>query len=209
TGKLSAEAEALGVERIAAIREAVGPVEILIDNHGRFDVPTAIRLANALEPFNISWFEEPVPPESYHALQQVRDAVPLPICVGERLYTRWEFIPVLEKRLADFIMPDVTWTGGITELKKIATLSESYYIPISPHDASGPINVLAGAHVMMSVPNHFRVETSRAKLNAYDVFTDYPLDIRGDQIHLSKRPGLGIELNRDYMRSRVLEGYGG
>jgi galactonate dehydratase len=62
---------------------------------------------------------------------------------------------------------------------------------------------------MMSVPNHFRVETSRAKLNAYDVFTDYPLDIRGDQIHLSKRPGLGIELNRGYMRSRVLEGYGG
>jgi galactonate dehydratase len=86
-------------------------------------VPTAIRLANALEPFNIFGFEEPVPPESYHALQQVRDAVSVPICVGERLYTRWEFIPVLEKRLADFIMPDVTWTGGITELKKIATLS--------------------------------------------------------------------------------------
>ena len=94
-------------------------------------------------------------------------------------------------------------------MKKIATIAEAYYVPISPHDASGPINVLAGAHVMASVPNHYRVETHKAKLNAYDVFIDHPLDIRGDKIYLSDRPGLGIELDKDYMRGHVVEGYGG
>jgi len=208
TGQLSAEAEHLGADRIAAMREAVGPdIEILIDCHGRFDAPTAIRLARTLEPYNIFWFEEPVPVESTHALKQVRDNVNVPICVGERIHTRWELIPILEQELADFVMPDVTWTGGITEIKKMATMAEAYYVPISPHDASGPINVLAGAHAMASVPNHYRVETSRAKLNAYDVFTDAPLDIRGDKIYLSDRPGLGIELDRDYMRANALEGY--
>ena len=209
SGKLSAEAENLGVDRIAAIREAVGPdIEVMVDCHGRFDVPTAIRLAKALEPYNLFWFEEPVPVESTHALRQVRENISVPISVGERLHTRWEFIPILENELADFIMPDVTWTGGITEIKKIATMAEAYYIPISPHDASGPINVLAGAHAMASVPNHYRVETSKAKLNAYDGFIDYPLDIRGDKIYLSDRPGLGIELDKDYMRAHVVAGYG-
>ena len=208
TGKLSAESENLGADRIAAIREAVGPdIEVMIDCHGRFDAPTAIRLAKALEPYNIWWFEEPVPVESTHALRQVRENVGVPICVGERLHTRWEFVPILENELADFIMPDVTWTGGISEIKKIATMAEAYYIPISPHDASGPVNVLAGAHAMASVPNHYRVETSRAKLNAYDEYIDHSLDIRGDKIYLSDRPGLGIELDRDYMRGHALEGY--
>ena len=166
SGKLSAEAERLGTERVAAIREAVGPdIEVLIDCHGRFDVPTAIRLGKALEPYDIFWFEEPVPVESIHALRQVREKVSVPICVGERLHTRWEFVPILENELADFIMPDVTWTGGISEMKKIATMAEAYYVPISPHDASGPISVLAGAHVMASVPNHYCVETSRGKLD--------------------------------------------
>ncbi len=210
SGKLSAEAENLGVDRIAAIREAVGPdIEIMVDCHGRFDVPTAIRLGRALEPYNLFWFEEPVPVESIHALRQVRENISMPISVGERLHTRWEFIPILENELADFVMPDVTWTGGITEIKKIATMAEAYYIPISPHDASGPINVLAGAHAMASVPNHYRVETHKAKLNAYDVFIDHPLDIRGDKIYLSDRPGLGIELDKDYMRAHVVAGYGG
>jgi galactonate dehydratase len=200
----------LGVDRIAAIREAVGPdIEVMIDCHGRFDAPTAIRLARSLKPYNIWWFEEPVPVESTHALKQVRENVSVPICVGERLHTRWDFLPVLENELADFIMPDVTWTGGISEIKKIATLAEAYYVPISPHDASGPINVLAGAHAMASVPNHYRVETTKAKLNAYDAYIDHPLDIRGDKIYLSDRPGLGIELDKDYLRAHVVAGYGG
>jgi galactonate dehydratase len=156
-GGLDPATEQTGVEMIAAVREAVGPqVEILIDAHGLYNVPTAVRLANRLAPYNITWFEEPVPPESYHALRQAREQIPVPMCVGERLHTRFEFVPIFEGRLADFIMPDVTWTGGITELKKIANMAEAYYIPITPHDASGPINILAGAHVSLTVPNFYR-----------------------------------------------------
>lgn len=102
-------------------------------------------------------------------------------------------------------MPDVTWCGGISEIKKIATLAETYYVPISPHDASGPINVVSGAHVMMTVPNFYKLETSRAKLNAYDVLIDHPLDIRNGYLHLSSRPGLGIEMNLDYLLEKSID----
>ena len=210
SGQMSAEGEERGANVIAAIREAVGPnIEILIDCHGRFDVATAIRLSKRLEPYNIGWFEEPVPVESYNALKQVREHTSVPICVGERLHTRYEFVPILENELADYIMPDVTWTGGISELKKISTLAEAYYVPVSPHDASGPINVLAGAHTMMTVPNFYKLETSRAKLNAYDVLIDPPLDVRDGHLHLSDRPGLGIEMNVDYLRSKAIAPFSG
>ena len=206
SGKLTDEATNLGVERIALAREAVGPdIEILIDNHARFDVPTAIRLAKALEPYDIFWFEEPVGVESNTALKQVRDATNVPICVGERIHTRWEFVPILEQGLADFIMPDITWTGGISELKKICTQAEAYYIPVSPHDASGPINVISGAQVMITVPNCYRVETSRADLSAYNVLMDVPLDIRGDKIYLDPdRPGIGIEMDKEYLQAHLV-----
>ena len=210
SGQMDAAGEELGANIIAAIRQAVGPdVEILIDCHGRFNVATAIRLAKRLEPYQIGWFEEPVPVESYHALRQVRDNTSVPICVGERLYTRYEFVPVFEGELADYIMPDVTWTGGISELKKIATMAEAYYVPISPHDASGPINIAAGAHVMMTTPNFYKLETCRAKLNSYDVLIDTPLDIRNGHLHLPPRPGLGFEMNLDYLRHRAIPPFSG
>ena len=188
-----------------------GPnIEILIDAHGRFNVPTAIRLCRTLEDVaQIDWFEEPVPVESYQALSQVREKVNAAICVGERLHTRWEFVPIFENKLADYIMPDVTWTGGITELKKIATMAEAYYIPISPHDASGPINVVAGAQVMMTVPNFYRVETSHHDLSSYNKFIQTPLDNRGGALKLTAAPGLGIEINLDFLRANVVDGIGG
>ena len=210
SGQMDAAGEEFGAEVIRAIREAVGPhIEILIDCHGRFDVATAIRLAHRLAPNHIGWFEEPVPVESYHALRQVRERVDVPICVGERLHTRFEFVPIFENELADYIMPDVTWTGGISELRKIATMAEAYYVPVSPHDASGPINIAAGAHVMMATPNFYKLETARAKLNAYDVLIDQPLDIRNGHLHLSRRPGLGFEMNLDYLRDRAIAPFSG
>ena len=177
-GRMTREDEREAAELTALIRETAGPdIEILIDAHGRFDVPTAIRLCRTLEEAGqIDWFEEPVPPESFNALKQVRDKVSAAISVGERGHTKWDFVPILENKLADYIMPDVTWTGGITELKKISALCEAYYIPVSPHDASGPINVVAGAQVMMTVPNFYRLETSRWDLSNYNDFILTPLD---------------------------------
>jgi galactonate dehydratase len=104
-------------------------------------------------------------------------------------------------------MPDVTWTGGITELKKISTMAEAYYVPVSPHDASGPINVVAGAQVMMTVPNFYRLETSRWDLSGYNSFLETPLDNTGGRLKVPKAPGLGIELDRDVLRANALEGY--
>jgi galactonate dehydratase len=209
-GYLPKKGEREAAELTALIRETAGPdIEILIDAHGRFDVPTAIRLCRALEEAGqIDWFEEPVPVESYHALRQVREKVSAAISVGERLHTRWEVVPILEKELADYLMPDVTWTGGISELKKIATLAEAYYVPISPHDASGPINVTAGAHVMMTVPNFYRIETGDCDLSHYDRLIGTPLDNSGGRIHLSREPGLGITMNLDYLRANMIDGFG-
>ena len=210
SGKMDARGEAEGNEITAAFREGAGPaMELLIDAHGRFDVPTAVRLSRSVSSSNIHWWEEPVPVESTHALKNVRDQIELPISVGERLHTRWEFVAVLEQDLTDFLMPDVTWTGGISELKKISTMAEAYYVPISPHDASGPINVLAGAHVMMSVPNFYKLETARHRLDAYDVFIDTPIDVREGSLHVPDAPGLGIEINMDFLRANADENYRG
>ncbi|MBJ88121.1 MAG: mandelate racemase [Acidimicrobiaceae bacterium] len=210
SGKMDVRGESIGVEVTEAIREGAGPdMELLIDAHGRFDVPTSVRLANSVEHVGIHWWEEPVPVESNHALQNVRDQINIPISVGERLHTRWEFVDVLENNLTDFLMPDVTWVGGITELKKVSTMSEAYYIPISPHDASGPINVLAGAHVMMTVPNFYKLETARHRLNAYDIFMDKPLNVQNGRLLLPEEPGLGIEMNMDYLRANSHEQFRG
>ncbi len=210
-GGLSREAEARAARLTARVRQAAGPeIELLIDAHGRFNVPTAIRLCRTLEDAAaIDWFEEPVPVESYPALQQVRDKVNAAISVGERLHTRWEFVPILQNRLADYVMPDVTWTGGITELKKIAALAEAYYIPVSPHDASGPINVVAGAHVMLTVPNFYRLETSRYDLAKYNRLIQEPLDNRGGRLRLDPKPGLGVEPDLDYFQANAVDGFGG
>src|SRR5438270_10599054 len=204
-GQIERSVENTGVAMIAAIRDAVGPdVEVLLDAHAPYNVPTAIRLANRLAPYAITWFEEPCPPESYDALEQVRAQVPTRISVGERLYTRFEFLPVLTRHLTDYVMPDVTWTGGISELKKIATLAETFYIPISPHDASGPINVLAGAQVMMSVPNFYRLEARRVTLDFYNSFLEEPLEVQNGALVVPRRPGLGARLDVAYLEAHQL-----
>jgi galactonate dehydratase len=206
-GQIDPATEQRGVEIIAGIRAAVGPdLEILIDAHAQYNVPTAVRLANRLAPYNITWFEEPVPPESYHALEQVRNQIPVRISVGERLYTRFDFLPVLERHLTDYVMPDVTWTGGISELKKIATLAETFYIPISPHDASGPINLLAGAQVMMTVPNFYRLEARRVKLDFYNAFLDEPLVVQDGALVVPRRAGLGAAIDPAYLEAHQVSG---
>jgi galactonate dehydratase len=206
-GSMTRQDEHEAAELTALIRETAGPqIEILIDAHGRFDVPTAIRLCRSLEEAgNIDWFEEPCPPESVNALKQVREKINVPISWGERGHTKWDFVPILENKLADYIMPDVTWTGGITELKKISALCEAYYIPVSPHDAAGPINVVAGAQVMMTVPNFYKLETSEWNLSKYDPLINVPLDNSNGSLKLNPAPGLGIEMNREYLEANVVD----
>jgi galactonate dehydratase len=206
-GEIERETENRGVAMIEGIREAVGPdVQVLIDAHAMYNVPTAVRLATRLAPYDITWFEEPVPPESYEALETVRNQVPVRICVGERLYTRFEFLPVLNRHLTDYVMPDVTWTGGISELKKIATLAETFYTPISPHDASGPVNLMAGAQVAITVPNFYRLEARRIRLDFYNAFLEEPLTVRGDALLVPNKPGLGVKIDVEYLKAHEIDG---
>ena len=207
-GQISAAGEEQGAAIIAAIREAVGPkVEILIDCHGNFNVPTAVRLARSLEAYRIGWFEEPLPPESIQGLRSVREQVGVPICVGERLYTRWDFLPILEQRLTDFVMPDVVWTGGISEMMRIASLAEAYYVPLSPHNAMGALQIAAGAHVGMTVPNFYRLEHSIAAIPAYQACLREPLVFDGECVRPSDRPGLGHDLDIEFLRAHPAPGW--
>ena len=197
-GFISQEGEQLGYDITAAVREVVGPTfEILIDAHGHYNVPNAIRLSNNLfEQSNIAWFEEPVPPEGINALKQVKENTNAPICVGERLYTRADFIPILENNLADFIMPDTVWTGGISEIKKIATMAEAYYIPVTPHVIpGGPLELIAAAHVVTSIPNFYRLEHAWTLIPEHNKLLLEPYVIKDGYIHLNNKPGLGFELN--------------
>jgi galactonate dehydratase len=196
-GRISAEGEELAYDIVAAIRDAVGPkIEILIDAHGNFNVPTAIRLANNLfDQSNIGWFEEPVPPEGIDALKIVRENSRAPICVGERLFTRWDFLPVLNSGLADYLMPDVVWTGGISELKKISIMAEPYFVPISPHNANGSLQIVSGIHVMMTVPNFYRLEHCVSFIPTYNSFLVDPIIFDGGRASISGKPGLGHDLD--------------
>src|SRR3569833_231940 len=206
-GSMTRKDEREAAELTALIRETAGPeTEILIDAHGRFDVPTAIRLCRSLEEAgDIDWFEEPCPPESINALKQVREKVSAAISWGERGHTKWDFVPILENKLADYIMPDVTWTGGITELKKISALCEAYYVPVSPHDAAGPINVVAGAQVMMTVPYIYKIETSERDLSKYGHLIDKPLVVSNGSLRLTPKPVLGVEMILYYLQAHEIE----
>lgn len=206
-GQISPEGEQEGYDIVSAIREVVGPKhEILIDAHGHFNVPTAIRLANNLyEQSNIAWFEEPVPPESFEALKQVREHTNAPLCVGERLYTRFDFVPLFKDRLVDYVMPDTVWSGGISEIKRIASLAEAHYIPISPHAVpSGPLSLIASAHAMTTVPNFYRQEHGMRAIPLQNMLLSEPMDIANGVIKLNGKPGLGYEMNEEELRSRAV-----
>ena len=202
SGQISPAGEELGIAKLAAVREAVGDgIDLLVDAHGHYNVPTAIRIGNRLSEYDVAWYEEPVPPESLEALRQVRENVGVPISVGERLFTRFDFLPVLQRRLADYLMPDIVWTGGISELRKISTLAEAYYIPVSPHDAMGPVQLAASAHAMAGVPNFYRLECSVGSLDTYNSVLQEPLSIVGGVFRLEDKPGIGVELDAEFVKA--------
>lgn len=202
SGQISPAGEEQGIGKLAAVRESIGDrIDLLVDAHGHYNVPTAIRIGNRLSEYSVAWYEEPVPPESLKALRQVRENVGVPISVGERLFTRFDLLPVLQGRLTDYIMPDVAWTGGISELRKISTMAEAYYIPVSPHDAMGPVQLAASAHVMAGVPNFYRLECSVGSLDTYNSVMREPLCITGGVYRLDGRPGVGVELDPAFVEA--------
>lgn len=184
------------VECVAKVREAVGnDVDLLIEGHGRFNIPTAVKIAHELAPFRPMFFEEPVPPDNLDALKEVKERSPIAIASGERLYTRWDYKDMIDKMAADYIQPDISHAGGISELKKIAAEAESRYIPFAPHNPSGPVANAATLQLAASCPNFSILEIMYSDV-------DYRCDITNEQllyhdgfIKIPDKAGLGIEIN--------------
>jgi galactonate dehydratase len=195
---LGPEAIAKSVQWMEALRAAVGPhFELLVDAHGRFDVASAIKACHALQHIDLVWFEEPTHVESDNALRQVRENTNVPLCVGERHFTRWDYWQLLNDRLVDYVMPDVAWCGGISEWRRIAAMAEVQYIRVSPHDALGPIALAASFQLSMATPNLYRQECLHTWFPHMESLITPMLDIRDGSIHPNGQPGLGIELNMD------------
>jgi len=193
------------VQKVAAVREAVGPgIDLAIDMHGRYDTYAAIRVAQALEGYNLMWLEEPVPPENVDAMREVKQSTRTPICAGENLYLRWGFRDLIEKQAVDVIMPDIPKCCGLSEGRKIANLAEVYYIPLAPHNVCGPLGTVASAHVCASVPNFLVLEWHWVDRPHWHelVQADPPL-IQNGHLVLPDGPGLGVELNEDAARKHA------
>jgi galactonate dehydratase len=193
-----AEAIAAFTERVGRLRQIVGPnVDIMIDNHGRSRPSTAVRLMEALRPHNLLWLEEPTPPDDIEALARVRAAGPsMDIATGERLYSKWEFAPLLERRLVDVLQPDLCHAGGITECKKIAALAEAYYVQIAPHSPQGPVSTAASAHLGLAIPNFLILEFVRSA-PFRDRVSREPWPVRDGHLEVPDRPGLGVDLDEE------------
>lgn len=183
---------------IQAVREAVGnEVDMLIEAHGRFDVPTSIKIAQEIAPFKPMFLEEPVPPNNLEALKAVREKSPVAISAGERLYTRFDYNALFQMRACDYIQPDVSHAGGIMELKKIAAVAESHYIPFAPHNPSGPIANAATLQLVACCPNFCILEIMYSDVEYRKEITDEKLVYENGYLKIGDRPGLGIELNEE------------
>ena len=192
---LSAKELDLALATVGAVRDAVGnDVDLLIEGHGRFNVPTACMVARALEPFRPLFFEEPVPPENIEALADVRRRSPISIATGERLYHRSQFVELLEKRAADVIQPDLSHAGGLSECRTIAALAEAYQLPFAPHNPSGPIAHAATLQLAACTPNFFMLETMASDVPWRQDLTTESLIFEDGYFEIPERPGLGLEL---------------
>ena len=185
-----------GVSVVEDIRRAVGDkISIAIEGHARWDLPTAVRIARAIEPFNIMWLEEIMPPDNVEAYARLKAATKVPLCQSERVFTRFGFRQYIERNAADIIMPDLSWCGGLTEARKISTLADTYYLPITTHDCIGPVALWAAAHLMMHVPNAMIMEIVRGYVEGwYDDVVTERIKVTDGLLSLSDRPGLGVEL---------------
>ena len=193
-----------GLSYVQDIRKAVGDkMEIAIEGHARWNLPCAVTIAQALEPYDIMWLEEIMPPDNIESYARLKAQTKVKLCVSERLFTRFGFRQVVEQNAADIIMPDMAWTGGLTETRKICALADTYYLPVTSHDCIGPVALWSAAHLMLHVPNAMIVETVRAYYEGWynDIVTD-KIPIRNGMISLEGKPGLGTSLRPEVLKRK-------
>jgi galactonate dehydratase len=185
-----------GLEPFRRIREAVGDrIEIMLEGHGYWDITTAKKIAHAVEEYRPAWLEDMVLGHDVDQLKELKDSTTTPILASELLITRYQYRPLMEKRAADIVMIDPTWAGGITESRKIATMAESFGLPVALHDCTGPFTLMAGVQLAFSAPNAIYQETVRAYIRTwYGEFTPHTIDIADGHVLPPIAPGIGTSL---------------
>jgi len=185
-----------GVKIIAAIRDEVGmDMDLMIELHGLWNRPTAKRIIDAITPYQPFWVEDPLRPDAVQALANLRSETSVPIATGETAIGRRQILPLLEKGAVDYLTIDISWTGGLTESRKIASLADLFAVPVAPHDCSGPVALAISTHFSVSQRNGFLQETSRAFINTwYKDFVDGIPKIENGRIFISDASGHGVIL---------------
>jgi len=193
------------LNNVASVRKAVGDdVQLMIDCHSRLTTKGAIRFANAVREYNPAWFEEPLPTDAaVEDLAAVNAATDIVIVTGERVVTRWGFRDYFEKRACDAINPDPCHAGGISEMKKIGEMANTYYVGFSPHSAGGPVMVASNLHVEACAPNFTIHEFFAVDPPFYKEVLKEPFPALVDEcIELPMRPGLGVDINEEALSAR-------
>ncbi len=184
------------MECIAKVAEVVGEdVQLLIEGHGRFDIPTAVKIGRRLEEFDIFWFEEPIPPDDKEGMKQVKDRVRVSIAAGERLYNRYEYRQFFELGCSDYIQPDISHAGGLFEMRMLGAEAEARHIGFCPHNPSGPVANAATLQLATCVPNFVMLEMMMTDVPYRAEICDEDLTIKGGRMVIPDRPGIGIDLN--------------
>jgi len=199
--------ETLAVERVRAVREAVGPhVEILVEVHRRLAPNEAIRMAGKLEEFEPFWFEEPIDATDIDGLAEVRSRITLPVVTGEALYSKEQFAAVFARRAADILNPDVCNCGGILALKEIASAAEPWHVTVAPHNYnSTTVGLACTLQVSACIPNFLITEYFVNFEAAGQELARQPFEVKDSYIALPTAPGLGIELDEAWLARHPLQ----
>ena len=187
---------AKGVAPFKAIRDAVGDrMDLMCELHSIWSLPAALEIAAALRDVGIFWMEDPIKMVNASALADYRRQSGMRVCASETLATRYGFRELLEKDAVDYVMIDLSWCGGLTESKKIATQAETYQRPMAPHDCTGPVVLIASLALALNAPNAIFQEVVRAYYTGWyaELVTALPR-IENGFAHLMTKPGLGTEL---------------
>jgi L-alanine-DL-glutamate epimerase-like enolase superfamily enzyme len=185
-----------GLRPFHAIRERVGlKMELMLDGHGFFSLPAALRIAHAMREIKPLWLEDVIRPDCVETIADFRAQAGCPIAVSEMLVSRDEYRRVLDHQAADYVMIDPTWVGGISESRRIAELAQAFNVPALMHDCTGPLTLMAGLHISAACANVTYQETVRAHLKTlYPLLIDDTLAVQSGHLPLPTRPGLGVRL---------------
>ena len=196
---LSNQALESGLGWIREIRDKVGNrMDIAVDCWGRFDFPSALRIAKALEPHNILYLEDAMISSNAETYAKLARETSVPICVSETLATRYEYRPFLEAKACAVIMYDVTWCGGVSEAKKIADLADTYLIPTSPHTCGGPLLYTCAAHLSTAVPNFLIMESNYWKYaHQFPYFVEHAPVPKDGHVTPPEAPGVGAGIKQE------------